>query len=104
MIVTSPQELVSLIVKKAVHMAEKMNIPILGVVENYSYLECPDCGKQIKVFGESQIEQTAADLGIEVLGKLPLNPEYAAFADKGECYAVDVPALDRAVEKLRQIL
>ncbi len=83
-IVTSPQELVSLIVKKAYNMAKMMNIPILGIVENMSYLKCPDCGKEIKLFGESRIDETAAELGLKVLDKLPIDPEVAQLCDKGE--------------------
>ena len=82
-IVTSPQELVSMIVAKAVNMAKAMNIPILGVVENYSFAKCPDCGKEIKLFGESHIEETAAEHGIEVLAKLPIDPDLAKASDQG---------------------
>lgn len=82
-IVTSPQELVSMIVTKAVNMAKKMDIPILGVVENYSYFECPDCGKKVSIFGESKIDEVAASNGIEVLGKLPIDPKLAAAGDAG---------------------
>lgn len=82
-IVTSPQELVNMIVKKAYNMADKMNIPILGIVENYSYLECPDCGKHISVFGESHIDEVAANMGLDVLAKMPIVPEIAELADKG---------------------
>ena len=71
-IVTSPQELVQMIVKKAFNMANMMHIPVLGVVENLSYLKCPDCGKHISLFGESHIDEAAASLGTKVLGKLPL--------------------------------
>ena len=74
-IVTSPQELVSMIVAKAVNMAKKMNIPIIGVVENMSYLKCPDCGKKISVFGESHIEEVASENGIRVLAQLPIDPK-----------------------------
>ncbi|MGN0383118.1 MAG: P-loop NTPase [Eubacterium sp.] len=82
-IVTSPQDLVQLIVKKAYNMAEKMNIPVIGIVENYSYLECPDCGKKINIFGTSKIDDAAKDLGIKVLGKMPVMPEMAELADAG---------------------
>ena len=81
-IVTSPQELVQMIVKKAFNMANMMQVPVLGVVENFSFLKCPDCGKEIKIFGESNIEETANLLGINLLGKLPVNPSYAEAADK----------------------
>lgn len=83
-VVTSPQDLVQMIVRKAYKMAETMNIPILGIVENMSYLVCPDCGKQIKMFGDSHIETIAAELGLKVLGKMPIDPEVAELCDKGE--------------------
>ena len=99
-IVTSPQELVQMIVKKAYNMAGMMNIPVLGVVENYSYLKCPDCGKEIKLFGESHIDEIVAELGTEVLGKMPINPLYAEAADKAAFHAVENEYLDKAVEKI----
>lgn len=102
-IVTSPQELVQMIVKKAYNMASMMNIPVLGVVENFSYLSCPDCGKEIKLFGESHIDETAKELGVSVLGKLPLNPAYAQAADKGEFYQTENNHLEKAVEVLKNI-
>ena len=82
-IVASPQELVSMIVEKAVKMAEMMNIPILGLIENMSYIECPDCGKRISVFGESHIGEAAAAHSTKVLGRLPIRPEFAAAVDAG---------------------
>ena len=82
-IVTSPQDLVQMIVKKAINMAGMMNIPVLGMVENYSFLRCPDCGKEIPLFGESHIQQVSEEIGIPVLGRLPLDPEYAKLADAG---------------------
>ncbi|MGI6260254.1 MAG: P-loop NTPase [Acutalibacteraceae bacterium] len=82
-IVTSPQELVSVIVAKAVKMANLMNIPIVGIVENMSYAECPGCGKKISVFGESHVDATAAEYGLKVLGRLPINPEFAKLCDAG---------------------
>ena len=97
-IVTSPQELVSMIVEKAVNMANMMDIPILGVVENMSYVECPDCGKKIAVFGESHIDQIAAGLNIPVLGKMPIDPAYAAKADEGAFDQVDNPYVEAAYE------
>ncbi len=102
-IVTSPQELVQLIVKKAIHMAGMMNIPVLGIVENYSYLKCPDCGKEIKIFGESRLEEAAAELNIPVLGKMPLNPEFAELADEGKFHSVENPYLEEAVKKIENI-
>jgi Mrp family chromosome partitioning ATPase len=100
-IVTSPQELVQMIVKKAYNMAQMMHIPVLGVVENFSYLKCPDCGKEIKLFGESHIDETAAEMGIAVLGKLPLDPEYASLADKEDFYSIENPYLEEAVRVIR---
>ncbi|WP_394926912.1 P-loop NTPase [uncultured Robinsoniella sp.] len=82
-IVSSPQDLVRMIVKKAYSMAKSMNIRVLGIVENYSYLKCPDCGKEIKVFGESHIEEIAKELEVELLGKMPIDPEFARMADEG---------------------
>lgn len=87
-IVTSPQDLVQMIVKKAYHMAEAMNIPVLGIVENYSYLKCPDCGKEIKVFGESHIDEVARDLGLKVLGKMPIDPALAEMVESEKFYEV----------------
>ena len=82
-VVTSPQELVSMIVEKAVNMAKMMNIPVLGLVENMSYVKCPDCGKEIKVFGESGVENIAKEHGLDVLAKIPLDPKLSALCDRG---------------------
>ncbi len=82
-VVTSPQELVGMVVQKAVNMANMMNIPVLGVVENYSYFECPDCGKRHKLFGESHIEKIAAENGVETVCRIPINPKLAAACDAG---------------------
>lgn len=82
-IVTSPQDLVKMIVRKAYNMADMMKIPVVGIVENYSYVKCPDCGKELKVFGESHIEEIAAELNVPVLGKMPIDVELAALADDG---------------------
>lgn len=100
-IVTSPQDLVQMIVKKAYHMAEAMNIPVLGIVENYSYLACPDCGKKINVFGESRIDEIAADLGIRVLGKMPIDPALAEMVEAEKFYEVDNEYLKDALNTLR---
>lgn len=83
-IVASPQELVSMIVSKAVNMAVTMNVPILGLVENMSYVECPDCGKKISVFGESSIQKVADEYNLDVLARIPMDPKLAAACDKGE--------------------
>ena len=82
-IVTSPQELVSMIVEKADNMAKLMDIPVLGLVENFSYIACPDCGKRIPLFGESHIEEVAEHFGLPVLGQLPIDPKLASACDKG---------------------
>lgn len=82
-VVTSPQQLVSMVVEKSVKMAEMMNIPVLGIIENYSYLKCPDCNKEIKVFGESNIDEIAKKHNLDVLGKMPIDPIVPSLADKG---------------------
>ncbi len=102
-VVAFPQELVSMIVSKAVKMAQMMNIPILGLVENMSYIECPDCGKKISVFGESHIEKTAEEYGLEVLAKIPINPEIAEACDKGEIEKINAVWLEKAVDKIMSL-
>lgn len=99
-IVTSPQDLVSMIVKKAYYMARQMNVPVLGIVENYSYLTCPDCGKRISVFGESRIEEIAKELKLPVLGKMPIDPELARMVEEEKFYEVNHDYLKSAMEKL----
>ena len=97
-IVTSPQDLVSMIVGKAVNMARMMNIPILGIVENYSYMECPHCGEKLSVFGESHIEDVAAKYETLVLAKLPIRPDIAALVDAGKVEEADLPEILPAAE------
>ena len=92
-IVTSPQDLVQMIVKKAYNMAKQMNIPVLGIVENYSYVKCPDCGKELEVFGESHIEEIAEELGVPVLGKMPIDPAIAEAVEAEKFYEVTNPYL-----------
>lgn len=99
-IVTSPQDLVQMIVKKAYHMAEEMDVPVLGLVENYSYLKCPDCGTEIKVFGDSHIEEVAQELGVPVLGKMPIDPELAKQVEDEKFFEVNNTYLDKAAEYL----
>lgn len=94
-VVTSPQELVSMIVLKAVKMAEMMNIPIIGLVENMSYFRCPDNGKDYQIFGDSHIEEIAKKHNLNVLAKLPIDPMIAMACDKGEVEALKVVAMDR---------
>ena len=93
-IVTSPQDLVQMIVKKAYGMAKQMNIPVLGIVENYSYVKCPDCGKEIKVFGESHIDEIAEDLNVPVLGKMPLDPAIARMVEEEKFSEAENPYLE----------
>lgn len=102
-VVTSPQELVQMIVNKAFRMAAAMDIPVLGVVENFSYLKCPDCGREIKLFGESHVDQAAKNLAIPVLGKIPLDPQMAQAADEGAFYEKENPYLDAAVQALQKM-
>jgi Mrp family chromosome partitioning ATPase len=83
-VVTSPQDLVSMIVGKAVRMAQMMNVPVLGLVENLSYFECPDCGKRHEIFGPSHIEEVAGQYGVGQIVRLPINPAQAAVCDNGE--------------------
>ena len=93
-IVTSPQELVSMIVAKAVKMARMMNIPILGLIENYAYFHCPDNGKDYEIFGPSHLAETADAYGLKVLARLPINPSLAAACDAGKLADCHVAELD----------
>ena len=102
-IVTSPQELVTMIVEKAVNMAKLMNIPVLGLVENMSYIVCPDCGKEFKIFGESKIDEIAAELGVPVLAKLPIDPKTASLVDKGAIELADDKYIASAVDFISKI-
>ena len=103
-IVSSPQELVSMIVQKAANMANLMNIPVLGLVENMSYVKCPDCGKEIKVFGESHIEEVAEKFGYELLAKVPMDPKLAALVDKGWIEMMDNDYLENAARTIDEKL
>ncbi len=82
-IVTSPQELVSMIVSKAVKMAQMMDVPVIGIIENMSYIECPCCGEHIEMFGKSHLDEVAGEYGIPVLGRIPMAPAIAAASDAG---------------------
>ena len=97
-IVTTPQELVSMIVKKAINMANLMNIPVIGLVENMSYVKCPDCGKELHVFGESRAEEVCAEYGIKLLGRVPLDPNLASLCDKGIIELMENDYLDNAAK------
>lgn len=99
-IVTSPQELVSMIVGKAAKMAQMMNIPVLGVVENMSYVACPDCGKTIEVFGPSHLESVCKEYGFGALARIPLDPSFASLCDAGKIEQVDCASMQQAAEKV----
>ena len=100
-IVSTPQELVKMIVNKAVNMAKLMNIPVLGLVENMSYFVCPDCGGRHSIFGESKIDETAAELGLPVLAKLPIDPEINRLVDEGKVEDIHLCELDDFVSALK---
>ena len=100
-IVTSPQDLVSMIVSKAVKMAQMMHIPVLGFIENYSYLQCPDCGKKIEVFGKSKLDEVADAFNIPVLARLPINPDVAAAYDSGLMETVNTDAVSGVIEAIQ---
>ncbi len=103
-VVTSPQDLVSMVVTKAVNMARLMNIPVLGLIENYSYLTCPDCGKRIEVFGRSHIDRVAAEQHLPVLAYLPIDPKVAHAVDLGLAETIDTAALEPACIVLETML
>jgi len=100
-IVSTPQDLVKMIVNKAYNMAKMMNVPVLGLVENMSYYICPNCNEKINIFGESKIEKTAAELGVPVLAKLPINPEINKLVDAGKISEVEAKELDDFIELLK---
>ncbi len=99
-VVTTPQDLVTLIVKKAYNMAKMMDVPILGVVENMSYVECPDCGKKLEIFGKGKADEIAKELGVPVLAKLPINPEIAELVDAGKIEEAKVDGISDALDKI----
>lgn len=103
-IVSSPQQLVRVIVEKAVKMANMMNIPILGLVENMSYVKCPDCGKAITVFGKSNIEKIAESFNIPVLARIPMEEATSAAVDSGDVESIDCGYLDEAAAKIEALL
>ena len=101
-IVTTPQDLVKMVVEKAVNMARIMNVPVLGLVENMSYLSCPDCGKQIEVFGQSKAKWIAAEYGIPAIARMPLDPTIAKLADGGRIEDYDASALDDVFKEIQK--
>jgi len=102
-IVTSPQDLVSLIVKKAYNMATAMNVPILGFVENYSYVTCPDCGKKFSIFGESKLDEISRELGVKILDRLPIDPLIAKACDEGLVESVRAGLVDGSVKEIESL-
>ncbi len=99
-IVTSPQELVSMIVAKAVRMAEMMHVPVIGLVENYSYFRCPDCGKCHQIFGKSHLDETAQTYHLPVLARLPIDPAVAEACDAGRVESLDTTELEPALQAI----
>ena len=97
-IVSSPQDLVSMIVSKAANLAKMMNVPVLGLVENMSYIKCPDCGKEIKVFGESHIEEVAEKFGYDLLARIPMDSKLAALVDRGMIELMENDYMDKAAQ------
>ena len=103
-IVTSPQDLVSMIVSKSINMANKMNIIIFGIIENMSYVVCPHCNEKIEIFGKSKIDIVAAENDTEVIAKLPMRTEYAKMIDEGMVEDIDIPELDDTINKLAELV
>lgn len=102
-IVTSPQELVSLIVSKAIKMANMMHIPVIGIVENMSYFKCPDCGRETKLFGESHIEEIVKEFHIPLLARIPIDPEITQACDRGEIESLDAEWVEDAVLAIQNL-
>jgi len=102
-IVASPQELVAMVVEKAVKMAEKMDIPIVGLVENMSYFECPDCGKKFYIFGEGKVETAAKNHGLRLLGKVPIDASLSEKSDKGDIESFEGGWLDSAADIIERL-
>jgi len=102
-LVTSPQDLVAMIVGKAVKMAQMMNIPMMGFVENYSYFQCPDCGKQYQIFGESKLNEVAMEYSVPVLARLPIDPETARLFDAGQMEQIDLTPVEAAATLLSRL-
>ena len=100
-IVSTPQDLVKMIVNKALNMAKMMHVPVLGLIENMSYFECPDCGKKLEIFGKSVIDETAAELNLPVLAKLPIQPEINRLVDEGRIEETECKELDEFIEALK---
>ncbi len=102
--VTTPQDLVKMIVAKTINMAKSMDIPILGLIENMSYIECEDCGHRIYPFGQSRIEEVAKEYDLKILAQNPINPEYAALCDSGQFEKADIQPIETAIEEIKKYL
>lgn len=102
-VVTSPQDLVSMIVKKAVKMAEMMDIPVIGAVENMSYVKCPHCGEEIKVFGESHLDDAAEEYGLDIIARMPMDPALAECCDKGQIERYNSSEMERLADVLKKM-
>jgi len=102
-IVSTPQDLVKMIVGKAVTMCNKMNIDILGLVENMAYITCPDCGKKLYPFGPSKLEDVAKTFEIDAIASLPINPDYAYLVDTGNVEDIDTSFMADAIKKLESL-
>lgn len=102
-IVTSPQELVSMIVSKAVKMAQMMNIPVIGIIENMSYIECPCCGEHIEMFGKSHLDEVAAEYNLPVLGRIPMTPAIAAASDAGNVEGLESNWFNEAINAIENV-
>ena len=103
LIVTSPQELVGMIVEKAVHMAQMMDVPVLGIVENMAYFQCDQCGKKHYIFGQSHLAEIAGRNGISLTAQLPIDPELAAACDAGRIEMVEVPGMEGIADALQAL-
>ena len=104
LVVASPQELVGMIVEKAVNMANMMKVPILGLIENMSYVKCPDCGRELRIFGENNIDGIAKDFGLEVLARLPIEQNMSVAVDNGEVETLDEGYIDRAAQAVESMI
>ncbi len=103
-IVSTPQDLVQMIVKKAMNMADIMHVPVLGIIENMSYYICPNCGEKLDIFGQSDAEHLASQFGTKLLAKLPINKEYASLVDEGRVYDIELKELDEFVSALKSVI
>ena len=103
-VVTTPQELVSMIVEKAVNMAALLDVPVLGMIENMAYVKCPDCGREIPVFGESSAEELASKLGVDLLARVPIDPRLAPLCDKGIIELMENDYLDAAADAIERTI